>query len=503
MSSNLDRICTVDISLAKPIANNANFNTVLILGPAPKNPKEDVPLIGAYNGLEELTALGVIATGEDADPIGVAARVAFSQSPAPHEVYVAYMGNKPLDSTDALSLPRMSQALGLGDKKVSDLIARDVKVLENGYVVGTLKEVESWPEFSDKPDEQHGNYIPLLLPKGGKKVKTTKGDVVKEMNFPDDRLLVIHVPGNSTTCKIEIDDVEIITLNFAATALAPDQAPSIKIPSDPMTITDAMELALATPGWYCVCPVGLTDAQTVEVIQWTETQTKICGYQDTDPENPLVEPGIYYRSFPTYPKVTKKQMEDDIPLENIYGLAVAMAVKAMNFQAGSETWALKELAAVTPADLSATFIKTLEGGNSNFLITVASCNLTQGGKMNAGEWIDVIRFRDWLQNDMQVRVVNLLKVRPKVPYTDGGIALVQNQMIASLKDGQRVGGISPTEYDADSNEIPGFVTSVPLAANITAVQKASRKLIDVNFAARIAGAIHVVEIKGTLTYESL
>ena len=57
MSNSLDRICTVDISLASPISNDANFDNILILGPAPANPTEDVPAIGVYNSLEELTAL--------------------------------------------------------------------------------------------------------------------------------------------------------------------------------------------------------------------------------------------------------------------------------------------------------------------------------------------------------------------------------------------------------------------------------------------------------------
>ena len=57
MSNSLDRICTVDISLASPISNDANFDNILILGPAPANPTEDVPAVGVYNSLEELTAL--------------------------------------------------------------------------------------------------------------------------------------------------------------------------------------------------------------------------------------------------------------------------------------------------------------------------------------------------------------------------------------------------------------------------------------------------------------
>ena len=59
MSNSLDRICTVDISLASPISNDANFDNILILGPAPANPTGDVPAIGVYNSLEELTALGI------------------------------------------------------------------------------------------------------------------------------------------------------------------------------------------------------------------------------------------------------------------------------------------------------------------------------------------------------------------------------------------------------------------------------------------------------------
>lgn len=386
MSSNLERICIVDISIASPISNDANFDNCLIIGPAPAAPKGDIPKVGVFNELGELTELGFVAVGANADPVGVAARVAFSQSPKPHEVYVT--------------------------------------------------------------------CVPAAAP-----VVAAEGD-------------------------------EEAGTGPAAPAGA--------------SVADVLTEALDTNGWYCICSVGLTKAQVKEVIEWTETQNKLHGYIDDDPDNPIVEPGIYMRSYPVYPKVTPDQADADVPLENKYGMAIAMAAKAMNYHAGSETWALKPLAAVTPSKLNSTAIKKMQAANFNYVLTVASKNITQGGKTNSGEWIDIVRFRDWLQNDMQVRVVNLLVTyKGKVPYTDGGIALVQNQMISSLKDGQRYGGISPTEYDEDGNEIPGFVTHVPLAANIPATKKASRVLEDVSFEARLAGAIHMVTIKGTLTYDNL
>lgn len=403
MSSNLERICIVDISIASPISNDANFDNTLILGPLPKVPKEDIPDIFVVNGLEELTELGFVAIGANADPIGVAARVAFSQSPKPHEIYVTCLPDQPSIQAD---------------------------------------------EGDEEPVEGEGE-----------EPKTPGGE------------------GEPVTDTGE------------------EEAGS--------TVADALTNALGTNGWYCICPVGLTKEQVKEVIEWTETQNKLCGYIDDDPDHPIVQAGIYMRSYPVFPKVTLNQPDEEVPLENKYGMAIAMAAKAMNFHAGEETWALKPLAAVTPSKLNSTAINKMKAANFNYVLTVASKNITQGGMTNSGEWIDIVRFRDWLQNDMQVRVVNLLVTNKKIPYTDGGIALVQNQMIASLKDGQRYGGISPTEYDEDGNEIPGFVTHVPLAANIPATKKASRTLEDVSFEARLAGAIHMVTIKGTLTYDNL
>ena len=153
-----------------------------------------------------------------------------------------------------------------------------------------------------------------------------------------------------------------------------------------------------------------------------------------------------------------------------------------------------------PSKLSTDEMKALEAKNLCYFITVGSKNVTMRGITVGGEWADIIRFRDWLQNDMQIRVVNLFITNPKIPYTDNGIALVQNQMIASLKAGQAAGGIPDSEFDEDGNEIPGFQTSVPLASSLTASEKASRKLTKCKFKARLAGAIHFAELKGSLTY---
>ena len=137
-----------------------------------------------------------------------------------------------------------------------------------------------------------------------------------------------------------------------------------------------------------------------------------------------------------------------------------------------------------------------------YFTTYAKKNVTSsmGGKVLANEWIDTIRFRDWLKNDMQERVFNLLVLNTKVPFTDEGITAVEGKMEESLKVGQKVGGIAPTEYDDDDNEIPGYTITVPSSSSMSDSEKASRQLTGCKFTAKLAGAIQVVNISGNLVY---
>ena len=61
--------------------------------------------------------------------------------------------------------------------------------------------------------------------------------------------------------------------------------------------------------------------------------------------------------------------------------------------------------------------------------------------------------------------------------------------------------IAEEEFDEDGNSIPGYTTSVPLAASLSASERASRRLTKCTFKARLAGAIHFAELSGSLTYE--
>lgn len=266
---------------------------------------------------------------------------------------------------------------------------------------------------------------------------------------------------------------------------------------------DTIKNAMNNTGWYVVCPVGVDSEEYGDIAAYIETTEKqMCytemGFFGSRTNKPTVDKS-YARTHFIYGRQNSSQADEDVPEENKY-LNVAWMINTLCYEPGSETAAFKEISLCSPSDLSTSEMKALEDANGSYFVAVGNKNISMGGKVLAGEWIDVIRFRDWLKNDMQTRVVELFVNSPKIPYTDSGIGLVENQMLASLKAGQDAGGIAPTEFDESGNEIPGYSTSVPLAAAIDDATKKSRKLTKCKFGARLAGAIHIADLDGTLSY---
>ncbi len=372
-NQNLDLIVTVKVDIASPIISEASFDNLLIVGPLPAASTTVAPaLVGSYSSLKDVTDAGWVAVGDNADPVGVAAMVAFSQSPAPSKIFIAPV---------------------------------QVKTEENEQI--------------------------------------------------------------------------------------------------PEPVTDTVNRALDVNGWYVLCTAGVPASEYDDIADLIETQEKMFCYTELATiSGTAITPSVsstHDRSFGIYGRETADQADANIPDANKY-LNVAMAAKILNYESGSETAAFKQLKIVKPSNFSTNQINALKAANVSYFTTVGGKNITMEGRTCSGEWIDVIRFRDWLKNDMQVRVVNLFITNPKISLTDAGITLIQNQMLASLKAGQNAGGVAQDEYDADGNLIPGYTVTVPTSASLTDSQKASRSLDGFSFDARIAGAIHFAAIKGNLVY---
>lgn len=157
---------------------------------------------------------------------------------------------------------------------------------------------------------------------------------------------------------------------------------------------------------------------------------------------------------------------------------------------GSYTAAYQELSTITVDNLTSTQRTNALAKNTMIYTEVGGANITEEGKVAEGEFIDIIIFVDWIDARITEGVYGLLVRSPKVPYTDAGIASIEAEINRVLQDGQTLGGITLD---------PGFSISVPLAADVSAGDKAARTLNNVTFEATLTGAIHIVNITGTVT----
>ena len=267
-------------------------------------------------------------------------------------------------------------------------------------------------------------------------------------------------------------------------------ATNVKNVETPEPLSDTLDRAAANTEWFVICPAGIDKAKHEDIAKWTEAHEKMACFTVTEQASSL-KTTTYQNSFEIY---SPGKTEADKYMN------VAFAVSCLSYEPGSETWAFKTLSGVSAAELTAMQMNVLQEKNISYFTEYGGKAITQGGKTANGQWIDTVRFMWWLKAFMQNGIYNLFITNPKIPYTDNGIALVENQIIYALKRGQKMGGISPTEYDEDGNAVPGFTVTVPLAKELTPAERASRQLKGCKFTARLAGAVHFVEVRGTLEY---
>lgn len=260
---------------------------------------------------------------------------------------------------------------------------------------------------------------------------------------------------------------------------------------------DLADIIEEDDGWYGLILTDRTQAVVEIAAAYIETIRKIfcTASDDADILDDTVTTDIvsvfqdnsYERNFAIY-SATPEDFPD-----------AAWMGRLFPYDPGSETWKFKTLAGIVPDTLTTTQIANAKAKNCNVYTVVHGQAMTAEGVMGSGEFIDITRFIDWQYADMSESVFYVLKNALKVPYTDPGIAMIENAVRASLKRGEKRGGLA-SDIDPDTGEVlPAFTVTVPLASQASPVDRANRVLRDVYFTARLAGAIHKVIIQGKVS----
>lgn len=450
--ANLDRVVNVQISLNTTGISTEGFSTLLCVGAH----AHTLPRVSTYTSASDMIADGF----SDTDPLYLMVADAFSQTPKPSMVKVGRRQVSALDITVAKVM-----SAGVYTVKVNSLNANSETVTQTYTYTNSGGTASAIATALQNLISNDTNAV----------VTATVTNEVITVTGKTDAAFAIEVTNNMTQTVKTVDE----------------------------TIAETMTAITGYDnGWYGWALADRTPENIIAAANWTETVRKLFGTSiaEAGAYNPesitdtgyLLYNGNYYRTHWWY----HKDANTDFP-------ETAVMARCFAIEPGGETWANKKMAAVTADGLTEGQYQAITNKNGNTFERFRNVAITQNGKVAAGEYIDVIRFRDWLQEEITVNVFNALINRDKIPYTDEGIAVIEAQIRQALQLGVRRGGIAPDEYDENGNTNLGYTVEVPLAASISANQKASRVLNDVKFTARLSGAIHVVKITGSLTYDNL
>lgn len=285
-------------------------------------------------------------------------------------------------------------------------------------------------------------------------------------------ILTADNAGQPFTCELGARLTQVATT--ASNGIADDIASAIDSDND----------------WYFMLMTSVVEHEVLTAAATIEALRKMFCYLSSDATvrssvttdiASVLKAALYYRTFISYSGTPAERSD------------AAFVGRVAPLSPGSETWFGKTMAGVTKDAWTDTEQTRLNTKNVNYYLELGGKNITFNGKTAGGEFIDVIRFIDWLQARMQEQVFGDITSLDKLPFTDNGISVIDLGMRAVLERGVAAGGI------ASSND---YTVTVPKSKDIYANDKAARKMISPNcpkFTAVLAGAIHATDIGGEVT----
>jgi len=164
------------------------------------------------------------------------------------------------------------------------------------------------------------------------------------------------------------------------------------------------------------------------------------------------------------------------------------SVADLDVRGGQITWANKELPGITPDTLTGAERAYIHSLNGNTYERRAGRNITRNGTSAQGEFIDVQVTVDWLQARLTEDVFGVLAgTATKIPFDQSGIDLIETVVRKRL------------DIAVQNGHLISYTIEMPRYEDVLDADLALRTLRNVRFRGVLAGAIHTVEIVGTVS----
>lgn len=478
MSIPISDLVQVDIAISPNAIATDGFGPLLFMS------KEFVPTVDVYP-VRSYTSLKEVLADFPGGEIAKAATAWYSQKPTPKTFLVGAIKNDTMTpATPATVTAASAGVLATIKKETAATLQLSVSGVQ--YVTDPI-------DFSAAADfEEVANLVTAALSSVGAGVTVTQ----EAGKF---KLTTSATGANATISNVGGKVGEVLKLQSSDSAVIVAGKNELSISSDLSNIADApfnfFYVGLDRKYRGKSSPVD----NQMSVAKWCEASSKVFGWGDND-KNILINgtDNSFRRAKNQNLRNTLCVYDasangDEYPEISILGRA-----STVNFNVANSVLILayKKGPGITTADLSSGQVNALLACGGNAFISVAGNTMFFNGRMADGTWFDSVQGVEWLTQKVRLNVFNLFYTSTtKIPWTDTGVAMVNQQVTLALELAKTNGLIAPG-YDNEGTFYPeGYkVISTPL--ELLQSQKGERIWEGTSFIAIGSGAIQGAVITG-------
>ena len=169
---------------------------------------------------------------------------------------------------------------------------------------------------------------------------------------------------------------------------------------------------------------------------------------------------------------------------------------------GSITWKWKSPTGVTESNFNTTQLGEIRAGHGQTFSKRSGIIYSDEGITTGGEFIDNMMSRDYVKARLEEALFNLQIKNGKISLDNPGLARIDATIREVFKNCGENGIIAKveTEEDAEKSDegVYMYTVTVPQRADIPVNDRAARKVPGIKFAFTVAGAVHSMEVEGTI-----
>ena len=469
----LDDIVRITVNLGTRAAVRRGFNLALLVGTSDViSPEERLRL---YANTDAMYEDGF----RDTDPEYVAARLMFSQNPAPVRVAI---GRHAASEGAGEFIVTNETAETAGNFIVNWEHAPDGA---NTFVYKTLAGMDERPDYLDTLD---ASWLSVAL-----------GNEIT----PDVGTVFVVIAEINTHRQV---------INLGAAVLGGNSV-SVGLPLAESPVDSIRACRAANTEWYAVSYLGATPEDIMNIAQYIEAVRPV-SVQFYTTDEPLIlsnnRESIFHRiKEESFRRSIGQYSVTPNAICGILGYAMGANTRLSR---SAYTLMHKRVVGIKPDGLTLTEVDFLQGQNANYYVSRGfdgEYSMFERGTMGDGVWFDEIINLDMLVNDMQLAILDLFVSRPKVPQTEGGMNDIKLAMYPSLYKMRQIGFIAPGKWNGpsiytepeyapietgDMLETGCLILSEPVDFQSQADRDA-RIAPPIYVAIKLAGAIHTVLVR--------